>query len=259
MTATLTYTLGKFVWRELYTRDVAAAKRFYSGLFGWTAEDVPMGPDWSYTLLKNGDKQIGGIMDLANLPNEGQGIPPHWAVYVSVADVDATAEKAVAAGGKLLNPCMDIPNVGRFAVLQDPQGAVIQVFRSASGDPEDRAPERHEFCWENLSTTNPTKAAEFYQQVIGWGTTTMNDTILFTRQSHGETVSLASVGPAPEGTPSHWAPFVAVDRVEAAIAKARELGGEVLLDRTEIPEVGAFGVIRDPIGAAIFLFESNRA
>src|SRR5690349_14712130 len=114
MTATLTYTLGAFVWRELLTADVPAAKRFYGELFGWTFEDRPMGPDWFYTIVKLGDKQIAGLMDLANLPEGSPPIPPHWASYVSVDNVDETAARAVAEGGKVLGECHDIPNVGRF-------------------------------------------------------------------------------------------------------------------------------------------------
>lgn len=261
MTATLTYTLGRFVWRELFTRDTAAAKRFYGELFGWSFEDRPMGPDWSYTLWKIGDRQIGGMMDIGNLPAEDAHIPPHWALYVSVDDVDAAAARAVAEGGKVLGQCMDIPGVGRFAVVQDPTGAVLNVFRSANGDPAERAPERHDFCWENLSSTDPDRAIAFWQKVVGWGTTRMgeNPTPLFTRKVDGKDVELASVGPAPEGSHSSWATFVAVDHVKAALDKCRGLGGKVLLERTEIPQVGAFGIIEDPTGAALFVFESHRA
>ena len=257
MTTTITYTLGKFVWRELFTRDVAASKRFYSGLFGWTSEDRPMGPDWSYTLWRNGDKQIAGMMNLADLPGEGEHVPPHWAVYVSVEDVDATVAKAVAEGGTLLGDCHDIPGVGRFAVLQDPQGAHFNVFRSLTGDPEDGMPVTHEFCWETLATTDAAKAIEFYQKIIGWSTEKMGDGQVFTRSAGGETVQLASIGPVPEGAPPHWMTFVAVESVSATVGKCRELGGKVLVDRTEIPDIGAFAILEDPSGAGISVFQSH--
>ncbi|MFN3429218.1 MAG: VOC family protein, partial [Candidatus Sericytochromatia bacterium] len=258
MTATVTYTLGRFVWRELFTRDVTAAKRFYGGLFGWTFDDRPMG-DWAYTIVKTGDKEIAGIMDLANMPGGDNGqIPANWAVYVSVADVDAAAQKAVAEGGRILGDCHDIPGVGRFAILADPLGANFNLFRQSAGDPDDEMPKTHEFCWEGLMTTDAAKAIPFYEKVVGWGTTTMGEgeaaMPLFTRISHGQPESLASIGPAPEGAPSHWATFVAVDHVTDATAKTRELGGQVLLERTEIPGVGAFAIIQDPAQAVIYLF-----
>jgi predicted enzyme related to lactoylglutathione lyase len=261
MTATLTYTLGRFVWRELFTRDVEGAKRFYGALFGWTWEDRPMGPDWSYTLWKNGDKQIGGMMDLADMPGDSEKIPPHWAVYVSVENVDETAQRAVEAGGKILSDCHDIPGVGRFAVLQDPDGAVFNLFRSANGDPEDGMPGVGEFCWESLSMTNPAKALAFYQSIIGWGTTTMgegeNAMTLFTRVANGEPVTLASTGPAPEGTPSNWMTFVGVADAAETVATCCTLGGTVLVDRTPIPDVGAFAILQDPCGTVFAVFEAD--
>lgn len=119
------YTLhGAFSWCELLTTDVAEAKRFYSTLFGWTLEPAPM-PGMEYTLVKYGGEQMGGIM---SLPPGCEGMPPSWGVYVTVADVDATAKLAVEMGGKVLVPPQDIPQVGRFCVLQDPQGATIKAI-----------------------------------------------------------------------------------------------------------------------------------
>src|SRR5689334_4373426 len=98
MTTTLTRTLGRFVWRELYTRDVEAAKRFYGGLFGWSFEDSPMGPGMTYTLVKQGDRQLAGIMDITNMPGDTAQVPTHWASYISVADADQAMQKAIANG-----------------------------------------------------------------------------------------------------------------------------------------------------------------
>ena len=120
---------GAFCWNELMTTDVASAKQFYGTLFGWTTEDDSnTGVD--YTLIKVGGEQVGGIM---TLPPDCAGMPPCWGVYVTVNDVDATAGQVEALGGKLLRPPMDIPEVGRFCVLQDPQGAAlwaIQLLKS---------------------------------------------------------------------------------------------------------------------------------
>ncbi|HUL12493.1 MAG TPA: VOC family protein [Methylococcaceae bacterium] len=117
-------THGAFSWCELLTTDVDAAKRFYGTLFGWTLEDVNM-TGTTYTLVKTGEQGIGGIMQT---PPQAAGAPPHWGAYVTVDDVDATAGKAVELGAKICVPPTDIPNVGRFCVLQDPQGAAISVI-----------------------------------------------------------------------------------------------------------------------------------
>lgn len=115
---------GAFSWCELMTTDVAAAKTFYSGLFGWETEDMSM-PGMTYTVVKAGGSGIGGIMAT---PPEAQGVPPMWGAYVTVDDVDATAQTATKLGGKVLVPPRDIPEVGRFCVIQDPQGAVINAI-----------------------------------------------------------------------------------------------------------------------------------
>ncbi len=115
---------GAFSWCELLTTDVADAKRFYSKLFGWTLEPAPIA-GMEYTLVKYGGEQMGGIM---TTPSAAAGLPPCWGVYVTVDDVDATAKLAVEMGGKVLMPPQNIPQVGRFCVLQDPQGAMINAI-----------------------------------------------------------------------------------------------------------------------------------
>ncbi len=115
---------GAFSWCELMTTDVEAAKVFYTKLFGWASEAMSM-PDMTYTAVKAGGKEIGGIM---TIPKEAKGTPPMWGAYVTVDDVDLTARTAEQLGAKILVPPTDIPNVGRFCVIQDPQGAVISAI-----------------------------------------------------------------------------------------------------------------------------------
>jgi predicted enzyme related to lactoylglutathione lyase len=112
---------GAFSWCELMTTDADAAKAFYTKLFGWDTEDMSM-PGMTYTVVKAGGKGIGGIM---TIPKEAQGMPPKWGPYVTVDDVDQTARTAEQLGAKLRMPPQDIPDVGRFCVIEDPQGAVI--------------------------------------------------------------------------------------------------------------------------------------
>ena len=119
---------GAFSWFELMTSDVDGAKQFYSDLFGWQTEDMSMG-DMNYTVVKVGEEGLGGLMPI---PPQSEGSPPSWGVYVTVDDVDATAGKVEGLGGKVLMPPTDIPTVGRFCVLQDPQGAVISAITYAS-------------------------------------------------------------------------------------------------------------------------------
>ncbi|MGB7768003.1 MAG: VOC family protein [Verrucomicrobiia bacterium] len=115
--------IGGFSWNELVTQDVAASKKFYSGLFGWKTQ--PFGKGADYTLFKQGKDMVGGLMKCPQ-----PGAPPHWLAYVTVADVDKSAQKAKKLGAEIVVPPFDVPTVGRIAVLVDPQGAAIGIFKS---------------------------------------------------------------------------------------------------------------------------------
>lgn len=116
---------GAFSWCDLMTADVDAAKRFYTQLFGWDTEEMTE-TGMPYTVVKAGGKGIGGISAMPK--DAAKGAPPMWGIYVTVDDVDATAQTAKQLGAKLLVPPQDIPKVGRFCVIQDPQGAVISAI-----------------------------------------------------------------------------------------------------------------------------------
>ncbi len=126
---------GAFSWCDLLTTDVAGAKKFYTQLFGWTAEETTLPelttgevalPKMTYTIVKAGGKEIGGIMAK---PKEAQDIPPNWGPYVTVDDVDRTAQTAERLGAKIVLPPHDIPDVGRVCVIEDPQGAMLGIIR----------------------------------------------------------------------------------------------------------------------------------
>ncbi len=115
---------GAISWSELATGDVDAAKSFYGQLFGWSFENAPM-EEMTYTMVKANGEEVAGMM---TIPAEAGPMPPTWGIYVTVDDVDAAAERAVALGGKIFLPPQDIPEVGRFCVIGDPQGAFISMI-----------------------------------------------------------------------------------------------------------------------------------
>jgi hypothetical protein len=117
-------TPNSLCWNELMTRDLDGAKAFYAKVLGWTYTSVPMG-DFDYTMAKVGERDNAGIMPMQG--KEWEGVPPHWMVYFAVADTDAICAKVGATGGKVCVPPTDIP-IGRFAVVEDPQGAVFSVI-----------------------------------------------------------------------------------------------------------------------------------
>ncbi len=118
---------GAFSWSELLTDDVEGAKRFYSELLGWEMEDFPS-EEMTYTVVKAGGAAVGGIMAL---PPQASGRPPHWGIYITVPDVDASVQKALELGATIMVPPMDIKDVGRFSLVQDPQGAMFSMITYA--------------------------------------------------------------------------------------------------------------------------------
>lgn len=259
--AIATHTLGKFVWREHMTRDIAASKAFYGGLFGWRFEDAPM-EGFTYTLVYSGDKQIAGMMDINAMGDDPmkEHMPSHWGLYVSVDDVDAAAKRALEAGGQVMVGPMDIPNIGRFALVQDPQGAMLFVYKNNGGDGDDSRPENHDFCWESLTTSSADGAVAFYKQVVGWTVAYMEGgdmkTPLFTRDGENWVASVAQP-PAETNAPSAWMTYVAVEDLAAANTKARGLGANVLVEAVPVPTVGTFSIMQDPQGAYIAMFQSE--
>lgn len=121
---------GTFSWQELTTGDVDGSKRFYSELLGWSFQEFPMEGGETYWVAKVGEEGVGGIM---KTPPAATEMPPNWGVYITVDDVDASTRKAVELGAKMLVQPTDIPGIGRFAVLEDPQGAVFSIITYSTG------------------------------------------------------------------------------------------------------------------------------
>jgi uncharacterized protein len=118
-------THGAFSWAELMTTDPDGARQFYTQLFGWGSKDMEM-QDGKYTTLQVGDTSVAGMMKIpADSP---PGMPPNWGCYVTVKDVEATCKRVTQLGGKVVMPVFEVPTVGRMAVIQDPQGAVLSVI-----------------------------------------------------------------------------------------------------------------------------------
>src|SRR5262245_57450753 len=154
--------LGRFVWHELLTNDTAGAAAFYPKVLPWRTAPSSMP---GYTIWMAGQAQIGGLMAL---PAEAGSTPPHWLIYVGTTNVDSTCAQAQGLGARVVKPAGDIPNVGRFAVLSDPQGATFAVFTPGGGPPPGSPPPQGGFSWHELATTDVVAALRFYGQLFGW-------------------------------------------------------------------------------------------
>jgi predicted enzyme related to lactoylglutathione lyase len=243
---------GRFCWYELGTTDQPAAKRFYSELFGWTANDSPMGPDSVYTMFQLRGHNVGAAY--TQMPDQvKQGVPPHWATYVAVKNADETAAKAKTLGGTVLAPPFDVFEFGRMAVLRDPTGAVISVWQAKTHQGAGLGGEPNTFCWSELMTRDAAAATKFYTSLFGW-TTKVSDksAIPYTHwQADGVDIGgMMQITSQMGQVPPHWINYVAVTDCDATVAKAQKLGGKVMMPGTDIPETGRFAILLDPQGAA---------
>ncbi len=243
---------GRFVWRELMTQNPDAATAFYTGLFGWTTKTVPM-PTGDYTMFGHDGEDLSGVMQAP------EGAPSHWLAYLTVDDVDAACATATELGGTVLQPAFSVPNVGRMAVLADPQGAVFSPFASETPGASDteRTPPEHTFCWTQLNTADAQAAADFYSALCGWTSSPMGpDTLVM---SDGKAMRCTIMKNPQPDAPAHWLNYVAVADVAASTAKALELGASQLVPPTPIPGMGRFSVLADPTGAVISLWWQDPA
>lgn len=259
--AAVAYKPGTFCWVELGTTNGEAAKKFYTGLFGWTAEDNPVGPGMVYTMLFLDGKDIGALYQM---PPEmtAQGIPPNWLSYVAVASADESGAKAKKLGATLMKEPFDVMTVGRMAVVQDPTGAVFAIWEGRDHKGASVVNVPGSFCWNELMTTDTAKDGEFYSGLFGWSRDTQNfGPIEYTMFANGERPAggMLKITPEMGPIPSNWLVYFAVADCDASTKKATELGSKVMKAPDDISGVGRFSILIDPQGAAFALIKLENA
>jgi len=248
--STVTSTVGKFVWHEQVSDDPKQAQDFYTQLFGWGTEVFKPG-EVDYAMISSGGQSHGGF----GKAMEGAP-PPHWLSHVHVENLDETIEKAKSAGGKLAAGPFEMGEVGRIAIIVDPQGAYLGAYEPESDGPASAGV----FVWDELGTHDAESTQRFYEQVFGWTTSDMGPEYggyrIFNR---GETGIAGFMTLTEDHIPSQWYPYVAVDDPDATIAKATELGGSTLVGPMDVPKVGRIGILRDPQGATFGIIKPDPA
>ncbi len=242
--------VGRFVWHDHTSGDSAKAQDFYTRLLGWELEVWKPG-EMDYPMIAKGGQMHGGFG-----PAQG-GSPASWMGHILVDDVDAAVKRATGAGGNVLNEAMDIPEVGRFAVLRDPQGAVFSVFAPQG---EAQVPEGV-FVWDELMTTDVDAAKRFYGEVVGWSSSDMDmpgGPGSYTMFSAGEQQAAGAMA-RPEGmdAPPHWMLYLGSADVDTDTKKAKELGAQVYREPWDVPTVGRLAILADPTGAAFGLYHPD--
>ncbi|WP_232830400.1 VOC family protein [Oceanicella sp. SM1341] len=252
---------NRFVWYELMTSDLPAAATFYTGVLGWDIRDAGM-PDFDYRLASSAGGMRAGLM---GTPSEAQGMPPFWSGYVGVTDVEEMSDRLKAAGGAVHRPATDIPGVGRFAVVADPQGAIFCLFQPNDGTdgsgppaPEDEA---GTVGWQELYAEDMPAVTGFYETLFGWRL----DTLMDMGEMGGYQIFLQKddvpggmmTRPAAVPRPC-WQYYFRVSALDAAAARITEGGGTVLMGPHLVP--GDTWVLQatDPQGAHFGLLSASR-
>jgi predicted enzyme related to lactoylglutathione lyase len=253
----ISYPPGTPSWTDVSTSDVDAGISFYSELFGWEAEPVGEDPEQTgnYHMFKQGGKQVAGIGKAM------QGMPPVWNVYVAVEDADAALAKAEAEGGTIVIPGFDVFTAGRMGVFTDPGGAFLCVWQPGDNKGAEIVNAVGAFNMAEVDTRDPDGAQPFYSAVFGWEFAPVEDDgAVVYHQIKLDGRLVAGLFPIPPGfpdeIPNHWRPYFGVEDLDAAMAKVRELGGQVLQDPVPIPE-GRFVSLLDPFGATFSIWEGS--
>ena len=225
---------GRFVWHELLTTDTKSAEGFFTKVVGWKTKPF----DQSYTLFMTGDRNRAGLMTLpADAKN--MGAPPNWVTYIATPNVDETAKQAAAIGGKVLKAPADIPNIGRFAILQDPQGATFAAFKGSQEMPVDETPGVGDFSWHELVTTDYKAALAFYKNLFGWQETNAMDMgPQGTYQMFGldgKTMGGVYNKPTDRPGPPAWLPYIRIPDAKKSAATIKSLGATVINGPMEVP------------------------
>lgn len=244
--------MGTFCWCELGTSDATQAKAFYEQVFGWSYADEDMGEMGTYTKLKLGGDEFGGMYELKG--PMFAGVPPHWMFHVSVENVDAATGRTQELGGKIVMPAMDIPEAGRMAVIEDPTGAKLALWQPGAHHGTTIAPmTTGSFGWVELQTKDAEAAKTFYTKLFGWDAKTDKGGMPYTEWLLPGGSPFAGMRQMDEGSgdaPPCWIGYVMVEDCDATFQSASKLGASAIVGPMDIENVGRFAVIADPQGAA---------
>ena len=248
--------VGKVVWADLVTPDLAAAERFYGGLLGWTFQSISTGGS-DYAVALAGGRPVGGLFQKPIAAGERR--QSAWLTFIAVRDVDAAKRTALAHGAKVVSDSKTYPSRGRQAVLSDPEGAVFAILASSSGDAADFLADSGEWLWSSLLCKDSAAEAGFYQTLFGYDVFDLasddgSDHVILSSDDFAR----ASVNAFPAGSAhrhAHWLNFIRVDSTSDSVAKAVALGGRVLVEPHADRHGGQVAVLADPAGAPFGLME----
>jgi predicted enzyme related to lactoylglutathione lyase len=243
---------GRFLWHEVLTTDPDGALAFYPRVIGWTV--MPWDADPSYRMFAWKNIPVAGVM---LLPEEARqsGAPPHWLAYVSVQDVDAALARATGLGARTYVEPMDVPSVGRMAVLADPQGATFALYRPVTDSHVTDDMKLGDFSWHELAADDWKAAWDFYRALFGWEHADSFDmgpgmgTYWMFRRAGGSRTLGGMFNRPPQFQMASWLPYVHVKSADDIAAVAARHGGTVVYGPMDVPGGDRIAQILDPQGA----------
>ena len=250
------YKQGTPCWIDLSTTDQDGAKAFYSELFGWNYQDVPMGDGLVYSIAQLDGSDAGAIFTQVAQEAEA-GVPPHWKVYLAVDDIDATVSKVSDLGGTVIVDEFDEDESGRMVMVQDPTGAMIQFWQAKANIGCEVRDEHGALTWVELLTSDQEAAGKFFSELLGVSivdsdTPTPEGTPYHMLMVEGMPVAGIMVSPpnlVEMSVPPHWEVYFQVDDAHAVVDKAKSMGAQVMFGPEVLPMVGTIAVLMDPQGA----------
>jgi predicted enzyme related to lactoylglutathione lyase len=249
---------GTLSWADLSTKGAGAAKDFYTGVFGWDAVDLPIPGGGVYTMFQMRGRSVAAVSEQQD-QEAAQGIPPHWTTYITVADVDAAAKQAEAAGATLLAPPFDVMDAGRMAVIADPTGAAVALWQAGTSIGAEITHEPNALGWFELMTPDVEKAKAFYSGLFGWTAEEVAmPTGTYTLMTNEDPPAQAGfMAPPAEaaGMPPNWGVYFDVADCRATAARIAELGGRILMEPTAVEMAGVLAAVVDPQGAYFSVIE----
>jgi len=247
-------------WFELSSTDTQKSFDFYNKLFGWNRMDMDLGPMGTYSFLSNSNGTIGALCNMQ--PEQlSQGVPSFWAVYFAVDNCDASTTRAVELGATVLMSPMDVSEHGRMSILSDTTGAMFCLWQSKSTGGEFVMFEDHAIGWVELATRDTTSARNFYGALLSWSfqesSIPMPDTGNYVEIALGETKfgGMIPMNAQWGDIPPHWGIYIMVPDVDACVAQAKELGGDICLQPFDAPGVGRIAMVTDPTGANCYVIQ----
>jgi len=250
---------GNFCWVELATTDQAAAESFYSKIFGWSADNIPVSETESYTIYQLEGRHAAAACTLRSEQLQ-HGVSPHWGVYIAVQNADASAARAAELGGKILAGPFDVGDAGRMASIQDSTGAAFSIWQAGVNPGIGIAGKHGTLCWCDLNTPDQARAGQFYAGLFNWQIVKEDEDPAhnYWHIKNGEEF-IGGIPPASHlrpGTPAHWLAYFNVSDCDLTAGEARQLGATLYMPPTDFEDVGRVSVLADPQGATFAIFKA---